>query len=159
MTNQQIDGDTITASIYKEDVSRFNAWASGQKTSSVTSSGVGFASGTDILGTPLSFTADGTSDYLIRISATSWTNNGAAGSRNQLAVNLDGSQAGYFADSASPAAGRQMMCEFNGVIPAPSAGTHTVNVRLGVTAGTATVTGGSGVGANPSPILVAVAVI
>jgi hypothetical protein len=48
--------------------------ASGKKTGSVTSSGTTFAAGSDVLAAALSFTADGTSDYLVKIVCEGMSN-------------------------------------------------------------------------------------
>lgn len=158
MSNSFTTGHIVTAAEYDADVSRFAAWASGKKTSSVTSSGTTFAAGTDLLASALSFTADGTSDYLIRVRGVSWFNNSATGT-NQLRINLDGADDGFICTWSVPAANAALPLVAEAVIPAPSAGAHTVNARLTVAAGTATINAGAGGAGANAPILVAVAVI
>jgi hypothetical protein len=128
------------------------AIASGTRTSSVTTSGTTFATGADLLASTLSFTADGVSNYLILVNAPTW-NNSVAGTMF-LELNLDGVETGVIASSSSGAASTALTAK--GVLITPAAGSHTVNIRLHTTAGTASVQGGSGGGGNYFPILVAI---
>lgn len=128
--------------------------AKGKEEANVTSSGTTFAGGTDILGTALTFTADGTSDYLVRVSAP-YCSNASSSTNMYLHVNLDGSDNGY-AQISTVTAGAAYGCDRSLLIPAPSAGSHTVNVRMRVDSGTGTVVAGAGGSGNAVPILVAV---
>lgn len=130
--------------------------AYGTRTSNVSTSGITFATGADLLAADLSFTADGTSDYMVEVSAEQV----AAGSSEspQIRLNLDTADAGYmWAQTLPSSAGAALSART--VILAPSAGTHTVNAKLvsGASAVTVTVSGGSGGAATARPILVTVA--
>ena len=122
------------------------------KTSSVSTTGITFGTGADILASPLSFSADGKSDYLVWVVGRDWFNSGT--NRNELHFNLDGSDAGFIAQSIFAVATNGLPLTVAGVLPKPSSGSHTINVRLVVNAGTGTIDGGTGgAGASP-PILV-----
>ena len=112
-------------------------------TSSATTSGTSFAAGADILAADLSFIADGTSDYLVTVSARQWSNTGTSLPHNRLSLKLDGADAGVFIDT-SLATGQAVVVSGSVVIAAPSAGAHTVNGRFWVSAGTGTLTAGAG---------------
>ena len=129
---------------------------SGTRTSSVATSGTTFATGSDLLSTALSFSATGSSNYLVIVGADYQTNSVAAG-QNVLHVNLDGADVGFFNLSTLAAAGNGYPCTAIAPIVAPSAGAHTLNVRLRVQSGggTATVAGGAGTAGNGAPIVVA----
>lgn len=156
-------GDVFPASDWNTYVRDDIAWvhgrldpiAYGKKTSSVTSSATTFAGGTDVLASALSFTADGTSDYLLVATSRGW-NNATASTANILEINLDGADRGAMATGSFSLANAAQTIVALGVIATPAAGAHTVNARLYCSAATlATMVGGAGgVGAD-MPILVA----
>lgn len=127
--------------------------AHGTNSSAISSAGTTFAAGTDLLGSALSFTASGTDSYIVRASATDWFNT-VSGQNNVLRLNLDGADAGFMAIFTAP--GNSFSAPMNGwAVFTPSAGAHTVNVRLGVlAASTATVNAGAGGAGVRFPILV-----
>jgi hypothetical protein len=127
----------------------------GKKTSNVSTSGTTFGAGADLLAADLTFTADGTSDYGLFVSASRWQNS-TSGAVNELDIKLDGADQGEIAQLVAPAAnvGDTLCCL--GVIQAPAAGAHTVNARMYATAGTATAAAGTGGAGGSSPILVMV---
>jgi len=128
--------------------------ARGFRTANVSTVGTTFATGADLLASPLSFTADGTSSYLVHVAAELWLN-GVGGSVNFLRLNLDGADAGILLASTCDVANANYPCQAAGVLT-PAAGPHTMNVRLTVSASTGTVAGSTG-GANVAvPIIVTV---
>lgn len=127
--------------------------AYGKRTSNVSSSGTSFGTGADILAAALPFNANGTSDYMVRLSCeyvTQNTNNDGA----FFHINLDGSDAGLMRIVTVAAAAAAYSGDVTGVLVAPSAGAHTLNVRLRVDAGSATIQGGAGGSGAVVPILV-----
>ena len=134
--------------------------ASGQRiatstvTSAVTATGTTFATGTDVLSSAIEFTAQGNNDYIVRLLAPSWFNNtGADGC--QINLNLDSADGGRMANMTSGAANELQNCSGVGYITKPSAGEHSVNVRLlAVTGGTAAINGGAGGVGAQGPIVV-----
>lgn len=128
--------------------------ASGTKTSTVTATGTTFATGTDVLATPLSFTAQGNNDYLLTVIGESW-HNSAATNQQLFRINLDGADYGAFGLFNSPGAGYEAPLHASGVVVKPSTGGHTINARLITGAGTATILAAAGgaVGGG-TPILV-----
>lgn len=129
--------------------------AKGKKTSSASTTGTTFGTGVDLLASALSFTADGTSDYAVVVSADGVLNTGTPNS-NQFNINLDGSDVGIIGVFKTAAVQQEIPVCLRGVILAPSAGSHTVNVRFFVSAGTGQVVGGAGGAATDQPILVTV---
>lgn len=138
------------------------AWAAvaasqlvGYKTtsSSPSTAGTTFGTGVDLFATAISFTADGTSDYLFFCSFTYQTNTGAGG-QNATHINLDGADAGTVDLSTLTAAGNGYPYHVAGVLSAPSAAAHTFNLRFRVGGGTGQVVAGAGgVGANAKGIM------
>jgi hypothetical protein len=129
--------------------------AFGTRTSNVTTTGTTFAGGADILSSPLSFTASGKDSYLLTVIGRDWQNN-TASTRNILRLNLDGADAGIFADDSVTAANFPNILNAQGVINIPSVGSHTINARFQVTGGTGTIEAGSGGAGVSTPILVTV---
>lgn len=130
--------------------------AYGTRTSNRTTTGTTFGTGIDILAAALSFTADGTKDYAVDISAPAAAHSAANGIVD-FYLNLDSADAGYFADTRKPTAGHQYVLNARTVILAPSAGSHTVNVRMvSGTAGTSTLVAGAGGAGVARPCLVTV---
>lgn len=134
-----------------------NIVAYGTHTANVSASGTTFAGGTDLLAAALSFTADGSSDYLALVSGSLWGPGGSSTSFMRCSLNFDGAEAGYMTEQ-SVANQIGFAFPFNGAafIAAPSAASHTVNARIyagfsGVAP--VTVQAASG-GANPAPIVV-----
>jgi hypothetical protein len=128
----------------------------GTSNTSVSATGTTFATGTDVLSTPLSFTATGKDNYLLIVSAPVW-NNGTASASSILSINLDGTDAGQIAQiTESTSLTSQFSLYACGVIPTPSVGSHAVNARLIASAGTATIAAGAGGAGTRTPILVAV---
>lgn len=127
----------------------------GTKTSNVSTSGTSFAAGADLLASAISFTADGSSDYIVKVYARQ-TQNSTAIAHNRLELNLDGSAAGVMYDAGFNSTNENFGVAAAIIISAPSAGSHTVNVRLWVSTGTGTVVGGAGGSNVSSPILVTV---
>lgn len=109
--------------------------AYGTNTNSVSTAGTTFAAGADLLATPLKFTATGSNSYILSVFAPAWFNTGAF--LNVLHLNVDGVDndlfcyANLFANTNAPLA--------DATIFTPSAGNHTVNVKLVVTGGTGTI--------------------
>ena len=130
--------------------------AYGTNTSAVSTAGTTFAGGADLLATPLKFTATGSNSYIVRVSAQQWGNSGAAGTGSQLRINLDGADAGLFANMQVQVAGDSAeILNATAYLATPSAGAHTVNVRLVVGGtGTASVASGAGGAGATLPILV-----
>lgn len=117
---------------------------SGTRGTNVSTAGLTFAAGADVLGTALEFSATGNNDYIVRMFAPNWSNS-VAGDGCQLLVNLDGGSAGGMGLYASTTAGAQAPCVGVGYITKPTTGEHSVNVRLvAVTGGTATIQAGAG---------------
>lgn len=145
---QAVDGSDVKWGIVPGSVI-----AQGTKTANVATTGTTFATGADVLAAPLSFTADGSSNYVVSVFATDWFCN-AAGVLT-LSLNLDGADAGQIA-VASPGTGNAASLGATTMLISPSAGTHTVNARLIVSTGTGTIEGGSGGAGAKRPILVAV---
>ena len=130
--------------------------AYGTNTSNVSTTGTTFGTGADLLSTALEFTATGSNSYIVRVSARTWNNSLAVGT-NQLNINLDGADKGQFASWGGIAnSGPQL--DAAGLIITPSAGGHSVNVRLFVTSGTGIVAGGVGGAGADVPILVTIEV-
>lgn len=127
--------------------------ASETHTPNVTSTGTTFATGTDILTSSLGFTAQGGNSYKLVVSGRDWSNSGT-GNRNILRLNLDGADAGIFADATLDTASFPYPLMYQGVILTPAAGNHTINVRLCVTSGTATIDNGGGGAGTSTPLLV-----
>lgn len=123
--------------------------AYGTNTNQISTTGTTFATGADLLAAALQFMATGTKSYIVRVFAPAWNNSGA--NTNNLNLNLDGTNAGIMAGST--AGGIAIPC-MGMAFFTPSAGSHSVNVRLTVSAGTGFVYGGAaGAGAN-FPILI-----
>ena len=128
--------------------------AYGKATANVTTTGTTFAGGADLLASALNFNADGSSDYILKVSAVD-ASHSVSTAYWYLHANLDGADAGFFSQVQSPAANSGMPVAARALIVAPSAAAHTLNVRVrGGTAGTTTIVGGAG-GANTAmPIVV-----
>lgn len=148
-----VDSD-VSASAAISQTKLKNTIAYGIKTSTVTTTGTTFATGADILTSALSFTADGTSSYLIRCIGVDWQNSGASNT-NDLRLNLDSADGGFMALWTCP--GVSNLAPVTGyILITPSAGTHTVNARFTVSAGTGTITAGSGGAGNRGPAVVTI---
>lgn len=128
--------------------------AHGSRAASVSTSGTTFGTGADLLASPLSFTADGVSDYIVEIAAPWWQITTLNGLTTRL--NLDGADAGYIEERDPQAANKAMGYRMSTIILAPAAGVHTVNARLVVGGGTATVQAGAGGAGVDRPILMTV---
>ena len=126
------------------------------RTANVATAGTTFGTGADLLASDISFTANGSLSYIVRVSAASWQNT-LSGGANFLYLKYDGAQAGEMAVINCP--GVSFNVPF-AVAPlyliTPAAGTHTVNLRLVVNSGTGTVVGGAGGAANAVPITVTI---
>lgn len=124
----------------------------------VITAGNNFAGGADLLSpSPISFTADGISDYAVFCTSRSWQLNNV----NHLAeahINLDGADAGQIGQIISVLANLGDSLNAMGPIVGPAAGSHTINVRVFAdTAGdTLTVIGGAGGVGGSAPIVVGV---
>lgn len=130
----------------------------GTKTSSVSTSGTTFSGGADLLASVLSFTADGTSDYLVVGSGVGWAN-GTSGNGMQARLNLDSADGGIIQeiDIGTALAADGLPFSPRGIILAPSAGSHTVNIRVNAVAGgTVTVAAGVGGAGTNGPIVVTI---
>ena len=129
--------------------------ASGTRAATVSTAGTTFAAGADLLSTALSFTADGTSSYLVRVAAPAISNNTATDGFH-LRINLDGADAGVICSGVSATASQSEALLAEGVFT-PAAGAHTLNVRLNaVTGGTAAVNAGTGGAGGLTPIFVSI---
>lgn len=125
--------------------------AHGSRTSSVTTTGTSYGTGADLLASAVTFTADGSSDYAVRFSCAAFSN---PSNPPSAALTLDGSQSSTMIDQLGST---QMAGDVSCLISAPSAGTHSVNIRVwagGAT--TLTVKGGAGGSSTDMPILVTV---
>lgn len=131
--------------------------AYGKNTNSVSTAGTTFGTGADLLAAALNFTADGVSDYIVRAFACDWRND-TLGDEARLHINLDGADAGLFANSRATVNTNDFKpLSSAGVILAPAAGAHTVNARLRAnTGGTALVEAGAGGVGNVAPLLVTI---
>lgn len=123
-----------------------------QTTASVTATGTTFAAGTDLLSSPLSFSDTGSNRYLLSVRAEAWNNSGL-GNVNFLHLNLDGAEAGLMGGLTTAVAAGGTTCSFDTTFQV-APGSHTVNARLRVNAGTATVNGGTGGAGSVTPIFV-----
>jgi hypothetical protein len=129
--------------------------AYGTRTTNAVTAGTTFGTGVDLLATPLTFTAAGSNSYIVRAYGTAWLNNGTAGTTaNNLSINLDGADGGQFVSAVFPSAGFGTGVSGSGLIVKPAAGSHTVNVRMTVSAGTGTIVAGAGGAGANVPILV-----
>lgn len=117
--------------------------AYGKNTGAVSTSGTTFATGADILASPLSFTADGVRDYILKVFGPRWYNASAA-ANSIVEANLDGADAGRIGLFTSATAGAATPLSAAALLVAPAAGAHTINARLLVGGGTATIQGGAG---------------
>lgn len=126
----------------------------GTKTSDVTTTGSSFAAGADLLASALSFTADGTSDYVVEVASRAWLS--SASGDIFADINLDTASGGILANYTSPGTGQAIPLRASGVIVAPTAGAHTVNVRVYSATGSPTlvVKGNIGGAGASVPILV-----
>lgn len=104
----------------------------------VSTTGTSFGAGVDLFGAAMSFTANGTSAYVLRISGTYWFN--STTNALNLAINLDSTNGGVITQLTGFTGTPQMTATW--VYPfTPSAGTHTVNARLYTSSGTSTISG------------------
>jgi hypothetical protein len=110
--------------------------ATGVITGNVTTTGTTFGTGTDVLASALTFVADGASNYLVTLYAIAWSEDSS--NSVLLHLNLDAVDAGLCTGASLPGAGFDMVGFASAYLPAPSAGTHTVNLRMLVSAGTGT---------------------
>lgn len=114
----------------------------GTESSTVSTTGTTFAAGQDVLASALSFTAISGVKYRVRISAPSQFATTTSG--GDLHLNLDGADDGIIA-SYRISAQTPVVAE---TIISPSAGAHTVNIRLvagsGTTFSVQASTGGAG---------------
>lgn len=99
--------------------------------------GTTYGAGVDLLTTAISFTADGTSDYLVTLSGPGQTNNGA-NHNHQFILNLDSTQSDLMQYGLLNGTGQTYPVAGRARISAPSAASHTVNVRFFTDGGTAT---------------------
>ena len=125
--------------------------ASGNRTADVSTTGTTFAAGADLLSSALRFTATGSNNYIVRAHAWGWTNDTNA-AENILRLNYDGADGGFMAGAHLEVATHYAPVTGVALI-SPAAGSHSINVRLTVSAGTGTVKGGTG-GAGASLAIV-----
>lgn len=137
------------ATAVSSNVSGTSSIGHATRTTSVSTSGTTYGTGADLLASAISFTADGTSDYAVTMSCPSFHVTGAVA----FALTIDGSQSSSIASPSSANTGGYTV---RGIISAPSAGTHTVNIRMWTSANTATATAGVGGSGTDGPILVTV---
>lgn len=124
----------------------------------VNTGGNNFAGGADMLSpSPLAFTADGVSNYLVTVAAASWQLN-ALNHAAEAHINFDGTDAGQLAQMVSVIANVGETFIGEGVLLTPAQGPHTVNVRAWAdSAGdTLTIIGGPGGAGQRGPIIVKV---
>lgn len=117
----------------------------GTQSSDKTATGTNFAGGTDLLGSTISFTADGTSSYLVTVHAPGQTNTNVQ--NNTVALNLDGSAAGIMSYTNITSLGQSFPVAGQTVIT-PSAGAHTVNARYYTSGNTATMYASTSLGSG-----------
>lgn len=120
----------------------------GKRTTSVSTVGTTYAAGADVLASPLSFTADGSSDYLVTLATPQLTNPGII----TFAFNLDSAEAGVFTIVGNS----EQIPTTRGILLAPSAAAHTLNVRFFVSTGTGTLAAGVGGTTNNVPIVLSI---
>jgi hypothetical protein len=136
----------------------FGGIAHATKASDVGTTGTTFAGGADILAAALSFTADGSSDYIVEASSPGWVN-GTAGNGMQARLNLDTADGGILSevDIGTALGGDILPFAIRSILVAPSAGAHTVNIRINsVAGGTTTVKAGAGGAGTNGPALVTI---
>lgn len=107
------------------------------RNSNVTTTGTTFAAGTDLLASPIEFTATGSNSYILRVSAPEWFL--STSGNIFLRLNLDGADGTVMASSSTGM--NATSCNGAAYIATPSSGEHSVNVRLVVSTGTGTVAG------------------
>lgn len=131
------------------------AAAYGFQSSPVVTSGTSAATGANVLDDDLSFTADGTSDYLLTIYSPECFDNDS-GAIIRLSLLLDGSVGAQFFNAQPSAANRAASVAAGCRIATPSAGGHTVNVIVHASTGQATLYAGDGSSGASSEIVVKV---
>ena len=131
----------------------------GTATTNTTATGTTWGTGTDVLNAALTFQADGVSDYEVTVSSPVIQNSSGGGSATRVSLNLDGADGGKFAEYTENTANSAVPFTASGFISKPSAGAHTVNVRLWVSGGTGTLQGGAGGAGATEPCLVTLSVL
>jgi hypothetical protein len=112
---------------------------SGSRSTDLSTAAVSFGTGADVLASPLTFAADGTSSYAVFIFGPGQTNNFAGGGKqNELALVLDGAQSVFVSFIGTAATSQPISLAGMGIIATPALGNHTVNVRFWVSGGTGT---------------------
>lgn len=141
-----------------QTVSLGGSVAHATRAADISTTGTSFGTGADLLASALSFTADGTSDYLYMCSIGKVYDT-ANSTVVHLSLNQDSTDVGEigYVDCAGTV---QVLvpATVSTVIAAPSAGAHTVNTRMWVDGGTGHAVGGTAgvAGDNLRPIAVTV---
>lgn len=127
-------------------------------TTTVTTTGTTYATGADVLSSALSFTADGASSYVVTVRASSWATD-TAGHSARVSLNLDSAQGELMGEFYPGGMNYYVPLNASAVVVAPSAGTHTVNVKLWCGgSGTSKIVAGASGGTGGGPIWVSVEV-
>ena len=125
---------------------------SGSRSTDLATAATTFGTGSDVLASPISFTANGTASYAALLIGPGMTNNFAGGGKqNTLALVLDGAQSTVIVFAGPAATSQPLPLAGMSLIATPAAGVHTVNVRFWVNGGTGTLFGSGSL--NPSNIL------
>lgn len=102
----------------------------GKQTADRVTSGTSYAGGIDLLSSDFSFTADGTSSYVVELLAPGSTV--TVTQQLQFALKLDSAQSVFMGYQTVQSGGPSQVIRAHGVIT-PAAGSHTVNVRFWLT--------------------------
>jgi hypothetical protein len=130
--------------------------AFGTNPNTVSTAGTTFGTGANLLPANITFTADGVSSYVVQALAGAWYSTTGTASVN-LSLVLDGAQSVFMGSAYVPANQAPVPFAYQGVVT-PAQGSHTVNVRLYCSAGTAKVLALTDFSAA-TPILVTVALL
>lgn len=109
--------------------------AFGSFANDITTGAVTFGTGVNVLTSNITFAADGTSSYLAEIRGAGWSNT-TTSANNLLALVLDGAQGNFLSFITVAGVNAASALAGSALISAPSAGSHTVNVRFYVSGGT-----------------------
>ena len=109
--------------------------ASGTRTTDVSTTATTYGTGADVLAAPISFTANGTSSYLVMCVGPGWRNS-LSGQSNTLCLTIDGAQGAIMSFYSAAAAQEPDPLSGVALLVTPSAGTHTLNAKFFVSAGT-----------------------
>jgi hypothetical protein len=115
---------------------------SGSQTADISTTATTYGTGADVLTSAISFTANGTSNYLVACVGPGWRNS-LSGQSNTLSLTLDGAQGVIMSFYSAAAAQEPDPLAGFARLAAPAAGVHTVNARLFVSSGTGLIFSGT----------------